>query len=389
LKELVERGPIDANDIDNFLYERVVGETRDFLMASFLERGIRAKRSVARVVTELGGGRFCYGTGFLVSPSLLLTNHHVLPDAARAGDSSAEFDYQLDIDDNPLKVQRFTLDPDTFFLNDEALDYALVAVKNAPAPSQSLSTFGWSPLFGAIGKVNRGDAVNIVQHPRGEMKQIIIRKSCLVDLFDDRFHYDGDTEPGASGSPVFNDQWEVVALHHMSVPQTDANGEFVAVEGGLWEKGDDPARLAWAANEGIRVSSLVNHIRGAAIRDHEKPLREEFLNPTRSDNGSGPSSKPSIVVEKEPPPSSVSGEKSMRDDSSAIEATVHNGSVTFTVPVTITISIGVPVARAVPSVQPSTPAEAVLESITPDRNDLALIEWTGKESPIFTNRRRE
>ena len=31
-------------------------------------------------------------------------------------------------------------------------------------------------------------------------------------------HYSTDTEAGSSGSPVFNDQWEVVALHHSVKP---------------------------------------------------------------------------------------------------------------------------------------------------------------------------
>jgi hypothetical protein len=43
---------------------------------------------------RLGG----YGTGFLVSPRLLLTNNHVLRNAAEAGNSQIEFNYQSSVD---------------------------------------------------------------------------------------------------------------------------------------------------------------------------------------------------------------------------------------------------------------------------------------------------
>ncbi len=40
-----------------------------------------------------------------------------------------------------------------------------------------------------------------------------------------------DTAPGSSGSPVFNDQWEVVALHHMGVPKRNEHGDLLTLEG--------------------------------------------------------------------------------------------------------------------------------------------------------------
>ena len=44
----------------------------------FFDAGKKASQAVCRIVIKLGNGRLGFGTGFLVSPSLLLTNHHVL-----------------------------------------------------------------------------------------------------------------------------------------------------------------------------------------------------------------------------------------------------------------------------------------------------------------------
>ena len=41
------------------------------------------------------------------------------------------------------------------------------------------------------------------------------RSNLLVSLADaTRLIYETDTLPGSSGSPVFNDQWQLVGLHH-------------------------------------------------------------------------------------------------------------------------------------------------------------------------------
>jgi endonuclease G, mitochondrial len=79
-----------------------------------------------------GGAR----SGFLIATDLLLTNHHVLPDAQTAGLTVAEFNYQVDWDGTMEPVRRFTCDP-SFFHNDQELDYAIVRVNGAPATSSA------------------------------------------------------------------------------------------------------------------------------------------------------------------------------------------------------------------------------------------------------------
>ena len=61
--------------------EAIRGSTLDFIGVAFLERGRRgggAADAVGRVAYLNGGPQ---GTGFLVTPRLFLTNHHVIESA--------------------------------------------------------------------------------------------------------------------------------------------------------------------------------------------------------------------------------------------------------------------------------------------------------------------
>ncbi|MGS2641792.1 DNA/RNA non-specific endonuclease [Streptosporangium sp. G12] len=231
--------------------ERII-QTNDLLPVSYLEGGAAAARAVGRVVVRDARGRLGgYGTGSLVSPHLLLTNHHVLTDATTAGRSGVEFDYQDGIDGRPLPLQGFSLDPDRFFVADQELDFALVAVKADPG---ELARFGFNRLVATEGKAIVGDFVTIVQHPGGEKKQVALRENRIVDVLELFLHYQTDTEPGSSGSPVFNDQWEIVALHHAGVPAASHDG------------------LGGVINEGVRVSRLLAFLRCQSLPPDQQAL---------------------------------------------------------------------------------------------------------------------
>jgi len=237
------------------ILERIV-LTNDLLGVGYLEGGVTASAAVGRVNIRNGQGRLVgYGTGSLVSPELLLTNHHVLPDAGTAGSSIIEFDYQDGIDGLPRPVRAFALDPDRFFVADQALDFALVAVK---ATADELNPFGFNRLIGSEGKAIVGDFVTVVQHPGGRKKQVALRENRVVDVLEEFLHYETDTEPGSSGSPVFNDQWEVVALHHASVP-AEGHAEY----GGF-------------LNEGIRVSKLLKFLRDQRFAPAQQALLDRL-----------------------------------------------------------------------------------------------------------------
>ncbi|HVI92202.1 MAG TPA: serine protease, partial [Dongiaceae bacterium] len=137
--------------------ERVIG-TSDLMGVAFLERGLTVSRTVARVWVDYAvGGPQGYGTGFMISPRLLMTNHHVLQDAATAQASKAEFNYQLGADGTPSPTALFAFRPGDFFLTDQDLDYAVVAVAaqmeaTSAGSARSLSDFGFNAMLPEEGK---------------------------------------------------------------------------------------------------------------------------------------------------------------------------------------------------------------------------------------------
>lgn len=381
-------------DLEDLRLERVIGKTTDFLFVEFFEQGLFASRAVGRIVTDLGGGRRGLGTGFMVSPRLLLTNHHVLTADTLAAASVVEFNYQRDRRLRELTRRTFKLAPRQFFLNDKDLDFALVAV-DADEDEAGLAEFGWCPLIAEEGKIVEGEPIHIVQHPRGELKQVVVAENRLVQLLDRHAHYHADTLPGSSGAPVFNKQWEVVALHHSGVPRRDAGGRLLRLDGAPWRRGvDPPETLDWVANEGIRVSRLVEFISAQKVKDHERSLLEKMLaaeSPPFTESGAAPP--------RTTPPVSTSTrttrpERPSRKDPPMPESTSSGGAgVTLTVPLQITVSLGAP---SLPSAAPAqgtpdggapaggtrtedgrpasrsageTPPETALEKVEPDTSD--------------------
>jgi endonuclease G len=246
-KDLLEPTRADPNG-----YERIIGDS-DLMSINFLDRGKRASAAVCRIKVPSDGGAW-YGTGFLVGPRLLMTNHHVLGNKAEASQAEAEFGYEHDLDGVLCEPVRFNLRPHEIFYTNAELDVTLVAVTPLSEEGVPLHRFGRLPLIPLSGKAIGGEWVSIVQHPGGDPKQIAIRASQVISLdpavvagigvdLDHFIHYSTDTEPGSSGAPVFNDQWQVLALHHKAVP----------APGTANIKGKAPV---WIANEGVRISAI-------------------------------------------------------------------------------------------------------------------------------------
>jgi hypothetical protein len=60
----------------------------------------------------------------------------------------------------------------------------------------------------------------IVQHPIAGPLKLAIDTQGIIGLNENgtRIKYRTNTEPGSSGSPCFNVNWELIALHHAGDP---------------------------------------------------------------------------------------------------------------------------------------------------------------------------
>ncbi len=240
--------------------ERLMG-TNDLVDEFYLERALLAAQPVCRIsiCTPSGHERGC-ATGFMVSPRLLLTNQHVLTSAEEAASSLAEFNYRCDIAGQPERSYRFRLRPDLFFFNHEQLDFAVVAVEpQAIDGSVALSAFGYHRLVPESGKALLKEWMTIIQHPGGARRQFAIRENeCVDDQDPDVIWYMSDTAQGSSGSPVLNDSFQVVALHHAGVPRQDEDKKYVLKNGTTVSSlaDVDDSQVDWIANAGVRVSRI-------------------------------------------------------------------------------------------------------------------------------------
>lgn len=248
----------------------------DTLDVGFLHTGTEVSRSVAKLVVHrhfggvpaVGAGDtpdVGLGTGWMIAPSLLITNYHVVN--ARLADeppdaSAVDFDLQgraitALFDFYGLEATVHSVVSIGCVARDKNLDYAIVRLgpDTSPRPPLRLRK---SPILKPKDRALR-DRVNVLQHPGGNPMRLGFRNNFVVTGTAERLSYLTDTGGGSSGSPICDDLWFVAALHRGSQTIT---GEPVLVWG----------RAISKENYGTPIAKILEHL----AADHPD-LRAEII----------------------------------------------------------------------------------------------------------------
>ena len=190
-----------------------------------LRRGLQLANAVCKVSFT---DRSTTGTGVLIAPDLVLTNYHVLSRqvveersqlAEKAKTLLFEFGFVSEEHNEPVSPDTFVVDATDPVVDSSPplqLDYALLRVETKIVHTNYIKPVD-IPTTSPVLKPN--DGLNVLQHPEGDVMQVSLSASGVVQTNDDRGRvwYVNRTRGGSSGSPCFNSNWELVALHHASM----------------------------------------------------------------------------------------------------------------------------------------------------------------------------
>ncbi|AFZ01309.1 trypsin-like peptidase domain-containing protein [Calothrix sp. PCC 6303] len=212
IQDVFQRYPLDTpaspnNLIDRWrgtdnladIKEKIIGE--DTLRhINILEMALDA----ARAVVLIDGNK--KGTGFMISPNLLMTNNHVIASQEEAQKAEYIFNYQLDKNgkETPITIVNALAKGD--FYTNAKLDFTVLTLKNVPDFGNHLKLKNQ--------RTQKDKRVAIIQHPGGHLKKISIQNNLVAYADNQDVQYTTTTLPGSSGSPVFDDDFQVIAIHH-------------------------------------------------------------------------------------------------------------------------------------------------------------------------------
>lgn len=228
-------------DLDESTLEKITGEFSTLLPINFLSKGLIKAESVARVCIPQGN-RNELGSGFLYKNNWFVTNHHVIKNRESAEKGKVQFNFEESDNGSAVEVSEYTIDVnENQFFTDQDRDCTIVKLNGNPCEKFKCLTL--EPV-----EVKKNDFVNIIQHPGGRSKQIALYRNTVMYADNKVVQYLTDTEPGSSGSPVFNSDWQVVALHNSG--------------GTLLEPG---TRLRFLRNQGININQVIDFMKEKGI----------------------------------------------------------------------------------------------------------------------------
>ena len=220
--------------------EKLIRQTNSFLdVVKWREALARIEPTVCRIEIPTGQGPV-YGTGFLLGSNAVMTNYHVvqavIPGAtggllgqlrAAPGDVVLRFDYKRLADGTTFDGTLFKLAAADWLIDSspvDELDYALLRVDGTPG-DDPVGGQKQAPVRGFLTPkkdhtFDLDSPLFIVQHPKGAPLQLALDTNAITGVYEggNRVRYRTNTLPGSSGSPCFNANWELVALHHSGDP---------------------------------------------------------------------------------------------------------------------------------------------------------------------------
>ncbi|MCV3215818.1 serine protease [Plectonema radiosum NIES-515] len=227
IQDLFQRYPLDTpaspnrlidrwRGVDNIadIKEKILGE--DTLRHIYiLDMALDAAKAVVHIKVPKSNRPTEAGTGFMIAPDLLMTNNHVIVSQEEAEKAEYTFNYQLDKNGQASPIITVNALPNGKFHTNYELDYTVVSLNNVP-------DFG-NPLKLKNKQVRQNERVTIIQHPGGHLKKISIQNNFVAYADTKDVQYTTSTLPGSSGSPVFDDDFQVVAIHHSGRILTEPN----------------------------------------------------------------------------------------------------------------------------------------------------------------------
>ncbi|MEH2334375.1 effector-associated domain EAD1-containing protein [Nostoc sp.] len=209
------KGETDEIQLQNWLKPKF-----DYWDVGFLKRAIQQSTSVCRI--EIPSCNIM-GTGVLITPNKVLTNYHVFHPNEENNARDAVLNFGCFTSDNGVKDygSSFKLDnqkPILRFSKTEHLDYILLQVESKITQEKNIKPARWDERKLPIEKMG----ISVLQHPEGDSMKLSISHDGITGVYHDSglVQYVNKTALGSSGSPCFDEDWCLVALHHAQRAKT-------------------------------------------------------------------------------------------------------------------------------------------------------------------------
>ena len=209
------------------LLQAVLGED-GYVSVEWYRLGLERSRAVARIGLEKSQG---LGTGFLLPANcldrslrgqVLVTNYHVIPGLLPHDRAVVTFQ-ALDSGRKTYGIKKVLWSSPV-----DELDCTIVRLTGEV---KGLEPY---PLCAEVPALEKS-RVYVIGHPLGQTLSFSISDNVLIDYVDPKIQYRAPTNPGSSGSPVFDATWALLALHHAGhttkMPKLRGTGVHAANEG--------------------------------------------------------------------------------------------------------------------------------------------------------------